>query len=132
MSGQIIVYNKKTESHQLDKNNFYIGRGENSVLGNPFSHIKDKETLAKYIVDSRDEAISKYEELLPVLYIENPLVNAFIDTIYHLYKNGETVYLECYCHPLKCHGDIIKEFILKMDFREKFLKRMGSLFSKNK
>ncbi len=66
MTGQIIVYNKKTESHQFDKNNFYIGRG--SVVGNPFTHIKDKQTLAKYIVNSRDEAISKYEELLPVLY----------------------------------------------------------------
>ena len=32
-----------------------------------------------------------------------------IDEIYEKYKQGETIYLECYCHPLPCHGDVIAE-----------------------
>jgi len=132
MSGQIIVYNKKTESHQSDKNNFYIGRGKNSILGNPFTHIKDKQTLAHFVVDSRDKAIERYEQLLPQWYRTKKDVFNLINNLHELYKNGETIYLECYCHPLKCHGDIIKEFILKMDFKEKFVKRMDSLLQEEK
>ena len=40
----------------------YIGRG--SVWGNPFSH--KKGTAAKFIVDSREEAIQKFEEYLVI------------------------------------------------------------------
>jgi hypothetical protein len=39
--------------------------------------------------------------------------------IYDKYKNGETIYLECYCHPLPCHGDVIVKKIQKRLLREK-------------
>ena len=38
----------------------YIGRP--SKWGNPFTHIKDGKTLAKYVVNSRYEAIEAYRE----------------------------------------------------------------------
>lgn len=40
----------------------FIGRG--SKWGNPFTHIKDKVTLADVIVDTREEAIERYREYL--------------------------------------------------------------------
>ena len=33
--------------------------------------------------------------------------------IYEKYKNGEDVYLGCFCHPLPCHGDFIAKQLQK-------------------
>ena len=41
------------------------------------------------------------------------------ETNYEIYKSGEDVYLECYCHPLRCHGDVIVEKLQKRLLREK-------------
>ena len=38
---------------------------------------------------------------------------------YEKYKNGIDVYLECYCAPLRCHGDIIKEKLQKRLIKER-------------
>ena len=51
---EINIHNKRV-SNPID--GIYIGRP--SVLGNPFSHLKG--TLAEYSVNSRDEAVDKYE-----------------------------------------------------------------------
>ena len=42
-----------------------------------------------------------------------------IDEIYEKYKNGETIYLECYCAPLPCHGDIIVKKLQQRLLKEK-------------
>ena len=34
-------------------------------MGNPFTHIKGKNTKAEFIVDTRSETISKYKEWIP-------------------------------------------------------------------
>lgn len=116
----IYVYNRKTETHT--KNNFYIGRG--SVLGNPYTHIKDKTTKALYIAQNRDDAIDKYSRYFDVMYGSNKAFTKAIDEIYALYKTGEDVYLECYCVPLKCHGHIIKEKLEKRLLKEKIQEKI--------
>ena len=42
-----------------------------------------------------------------------------IDEIYEKYKRGEDIYLECYCKPERCHGDIIKEKLEKRLMKER-------------
>lgn len=78
----------------------YIGRP--SKWGNPFTHIQNDKTLAKYIVGSRQEAIQAYREWL---------------------TNGEGKYLlndlselkdkvmGCWCKPNSCHGDVLSELL---------------------
>ena len=39
--------------------------------------------------------------------------------IYDEYKNGNDVWLECYCAPKKCYGDIIAEKLQQRLIREK-------------
>jgi hypothetical protein len=46
-----------------------------------------------------------------------------IDQIYNKYKNGEDIYLQCFCKPLECHGDFIKEFLEKKLIKEKMMER---------
>lgn len=115
MIGNIIVFNK-TKENFLGNNVFYIGRG--SCMGNKFTHISNKDTLAETIVETREKAIECYKEWLNKEYGSNIEVTDFIDNLFNLYQNGEVIYLECYCAPLSCHGDIIKEFIIKKSIKE--------------
>ena len=90
----------KVVHFRKDPYDVYIGRG--SKWGNPFSH-KDN-TMAKFKVLSRKEAVEKYEE--------------WIKTQPHLMENlqelkGKT--LGCWCKPQSCHGDILKKLVDSLD-----------------
>lgn len=87
------VVHFKKESYDV-----YIGRG--SKWGNPFTHIKDRQTAAKYIVDSREEAIAKYKEWI--------LTQPHLLEDLHELKNQN---LGCWCAPLACHGDVLMELV---------------------
>lgn len=78
----------------------YIGRP--SKWGNPFTHKKDQKTLAKYIVNSREEAIEKYKE-----WITNGEGKYLLKDLHEL-KNKT---LGCWCKPNNCHGDILIELL---------------------
>lgn len=114
----IIVYNRTKEDHSTHPNNFPIYRG-GSVLGNPYTDKPLKGTLAIFKARNREDAIEKYSTYFDSQYGRNREFTAAIDEIYELYKNGEDVYLECYCSPLKCHGDVIVEKLQKRLLREK-------------
>lgn len=113
---KIIIYNTKTEDYTKEKNNFYIGRP--SPLSNPYTHHKDKETLAKFIVSTREEAIDSYKNYFNENYGTNKEFTEEFDKIYQCYKNGEDVYLECFCKPLSCHGDYIAKMLQQKLIKE--------------
>ena len=112
----IIVYNRQRESHQDSPNNFRIYRP--FVLGNPYD-FRNKETKAIYKVANREEALKAYSHYFDLMYRSNLKFKKVVDIIYERYKSGEDVYLECYCAPLPCHGDIIKEKLEKRLLKEK-------------
>lgn len=114
----IYIYNRRTETH--NKNDFYIGRG--SVLGNPYSHIKDRKTKAIYEAKDRDDAIDKYSHYFDLMYGSNKAFTQAIDEIFEVYKSGDDVFLGCFCKPLRCHGDVIKEKLEKRLIKEKIQK----------
>ncbi len=101
------------------------------VLGNPYTCIKDKETKALYVVGSRDEAIRRYDGYFDTMYRCNRDFKELVDEIYNKYKNGEDIYLECYCKKylstdksehedeVCCHGDVIKKKLENRLLREK-------------
>jgi hypothetical protein len=87
----------------------YIGRG--SPLGNPFTSIKDKQTKAKEVCDSREESVRKYRIwLMGEIEKKNPLITNELNRIWKLSKQGD-VFLVCFCKPKLCHGDVIKEIV---------------------
>jgi hypothetical protein len=94
------VVNLKTDSYDV-----YIGRG--SKWGCPFTIIKDRPTLAKEIVDSKEEALSKYKEYV----LATP---ELIDNLDEL----EGKVLGCYCKPEKCHGDVLLELITQKKLKK--------------
>lgn len=113
----IYVYNRLKEDFSMCENNYPIYRP--SILSNPYSHIKDKKTLAMFVVKNRDEAIDRYEGYFDRMYSGNAPFKFLIDEIYEKYKRGEDIYLECYCKPERCHGDIIKEKLEKRLMKER-------------
>lgn len=101
-----VIHKKDTDKYE---NVIYVGRG--SVLGNPYTSIQGRETLAKFVVDSRQESIQCYKEyLLKCIEEKEEKICSMMNNIYLLSLKGD-VCLACYCSPRSCHGDIIKEII---------------------
>lgn len=97
-----IVVNKNKEPFDI-----YIGRG--SKWGNPFTHIKNKETKAEFIVDSRSEAITKYKE-----WISNQ------PELLNVLEELRDKRLGCFCKPKACHGDILVELLQQKKYHTLF------------
>ena len=118
--GRIIVYNCHNEDHTSENNNFYIGRSkEGNPLGNPFTHNGKKSSLAKLSFKTREEAINAYRIYFQKSYGNNEELTKAFDEIYECYKRGEDVYLQCFCKPEACHGDVLAEELQKKLLKEK-------------
>jgi hypothetical protein len=101
------VKNKRTHKPEVGKVDIYCGRG--SVLGNPYTH--KEGTTAKYIVESRDEAVEAYR----AYFVEQVRFNAeFVNELRRIYRiaRKQEVNLVCYCAPLNCHCNVIRAFLL--------------------
>ena len=114
----IIVYNRADEDYSSNPNNYPIYRG-GSILGNPYTDKPLSKTMAVYQVRTREEAIERYSSYFDMMYANNPPFKRLVDEIYEKYKNGEDIYLECYCKPKPCHGDIIAEKLKRRLLKEK-------------
>lgn len=87
MSEPKVVHCKK------EKYDVYIGRP--SKFGNPFSHLNN--TLAKFKVSSRDEAVDEYEKW----------IKAYPEFIKIIKAELKGKVLGCWCSPKRCHGDVL-------------------------
>lgn len=97
--------------HKQTDNDIYIGRG--SVLGNPYTSIKDRKTKAEFICENREESVEKYREWLTgQINNKNKSVTNILNEMWKINKEGGEVNLVCFCVPKLCHGEIIKEVIL--------------------
>ena len=125
----IYVYNRTKEDFSFSPNNYYIGRG--GILGNPYSWLPDDKCIAIYKCKNRDESLEKYSKYFDMMYGANKEFTKIINEIYEKYKNGEDIFLECYCKKyscldktihddeVSCHGDIIARKLQQMLIREK-------------
>ena len=85
-----------------DKGAIYIGRG--SVLGNPFV-MKDASQT------ERDRVCDAYALWLKdKILAKDPVVLSELTRISKLALKDEVV-LGCFCSPMRCHGDFIKQII---------------------
>lgn len=87
------VWNKRNP--KTPRGAIYIGRG--SKWGNLWTHHKGR-TIAKFIVESREEAIAMYTEWL--------LFGEGRNLLRHLRELAGKD-LVCWCKPAACHGDVL-------------------------
>jgi hypothetical protein len=99
---EIDCFMNKVVHCKKSQHDVYIGRP--SKWGNPFTHIKDGKTLAKFIVASRQEAIAKYRD-----WITTGEGQFLLKDLHEL--KGKT--LGCWCAPLQCHGEVLVELANK-------------------
>ena len=101
---EIIVVNKyHKESGE------YIGRG--SPLGNPYSH--QKGTTAIYQTANRYDSVRSYKDWLDgKIAEEDPAILNELMRLFELAQQGP-LKLACFCAPQKCHGEIIRDVLLK-------------------
>ncbi len=126
----IYVYNSHNEDFTLKPNNYYIGRP--SILGNPFTHNGVRTNLAKLSFKTREDAIAAYDKYFDIMYGKDDEFTKAFDEIYEHYKNGEDIYLQCFCKPLACHGDIIANKLQKKLIQEKLKERKNGKVSDEK
>ncbi len=99
-----------TQAIKKTGNYIYIGREtqaghKRSPLANPYMIPKD---------GSRRAVIEKYKIFLwGQLSISNITIRNELERIYQASLEG-TVYLGCWCHPERCHGDVIIEAIQEL------------------
>lgn len=112
----VINVNKNPELTE-DPGYVYIGRSKagqpENILGNPFTHIPNG-TRAEFVVASRDEAVTRYKEYMEEQMKANPVYRAKLESLARRVEGGEHLYLGCFCAPLACHGDVLREKILQM------------------
>lgn len=113
----IHIININNEDKSKEKNFYYCGRP--SILGNPYTHLDKEQTLAVFQCQDRDESIDKYSDYYDIMYGHNIEFTTIIDEIYEKYKNGEEIYLGCFCKPKRCHCDVIKQKFEERLIREK-------------
>lgn len=102
---KVIRYCKLEEEH-IGDNCFDISRP--NVLGNPYTHIKSKKTLALFVVKTREEAIEKYEAYFEKMLETSEQFRNEWERMYDAYKKFDVIYIGCYCHTNEnCHGDIL-------------------------
>jgi hypothetical protein len=92
------VWNKRDPNTPKDA--VYVGRP--TVWGNPFTHHKVARTVAHTQVATREDAIQRYrDEVVPQL--TEARIKAAL--------RGKD--LVCWCHPAKCHADVLLEIANK-------------------
>lgn len=106
MNIEIVVANKKHAACGE-----YVGRP--SPLGNPYSHLP--LTLAKYRVATRDEAIKAYRGWLEErIGAKDPRVCGELQRLAALARERGTLMLVCWCSPLRCHAEVVRDILLPM------------------
>lgn len=87
------------------KDGEYIGRAmpgrAGSPLGNPYKIGPDGD---------REQVIYQYREWLEVQVYINNAVRSELRRLVDLARRRDVTLL-CWCAPLPCHGDVVKEFI---------------------
>lgn len=78
------------------------------ILSNPFTHIKDKKTLAKRVVKDRETAIAMYGKYFDRMVVEDETFRKAFDEVYEAFLKFDKIYLGCYCRLTEsCHVDYI-------------------------
>ena len=113
----IFVYNSHAEDHTSNPNNFYIARG--SPLGNPFTYNGVRSIFKTFTFKTREQAIDAYDKYFDKMYGTDEVFTKAFDEIYEHYKKGEDIYLQCFCKPRACHGDVIADRLQRRLIKEK-------------
>jgi hypothetical protein len=106
INGLTVVANKKIDKALVawaQENNIYVPIDRGTVWGNPFIVGEDGD---------RETVIENYKIYLGL----KPSLLKYIDNLYADLPGKTGKVLGCWCYPLSCHGDILKESDQLLDY----------------
>lgn len=102
---KVVRYCKLEEEH-IGDNCFDISRP--NILGNPYTHIKNRKTLAVFTTKTREESIERYAAYFDEMLKTSETFRNEWERIFDAYKKYDTIYIGCYCRvDESCHGDFL-------------------------
>lgn len=118
---KLIRYCKLKEEHCGD-NVFDVSRP--NIMGNPFTHIKDRKTKALVKVKTREEAIEKYGKYFNKMLVLDKEFKEEFEKMVNACFNYDEVFFGCYCKmDESCHADVIMEKVRK-ECRKRMMKKL--------
>ena len=124
----IHVYNIHNEDHTNERCCYYCGRSkEGNPLSNPFTHNGVRTNLAKLSLKTREDAIEAFAQYFDKMYGKDEEITKAFDEIYGHYKNGEEIWLGCFCKPKPCHCDVIADRLQRKLIKEKLEERRNTV-----
>lgn len=121
-AGVTVANIKTTPEVTKEPGYVYIGRSKGgepeNILSNPYTMIPEG-TRAQFVVSSRQESVDRYKDYMEEQMKTNPAYKAKLEELAGRVADGEHLFLGCFCKPLPCHGDILKEKILEMAMGKK-------------
>lgn len=119
MAGKINVINIMKEDKSSSPFYYYIGRKKDgNILSNPYTFNGQHTSLAKLSFKTREEAIKAYDKYFDYMYQNDETFKGLIDKIYQEYKDGNEIFLGCFCSPKPCHGEVIANKLQKRLIKE--------------
>ena len=112
LSARVLLHNRSNGRIPRADHVEYCGRGRGSVLGNPFTGKAHTRVRGTTVVASRDEAIRLHRDWLREQLRARTPVYDRIQALAARVANGQTVVLECWCRPLACHTETLKEAVM--------------------
>ena len=102
---QIKRYCVLNEEHS-GENVFRVHRGY--MFGNPYTHIKNKQTKAMIVVKTREEAIERYKRYFENCLKQLPEFREEFERMVDICMKYDEVWVGCYCDLKEdCHADYI-------------------------
>ena len=102
-------------------NVFYCARP--GIFGNPFTHIKDEDTKAVFVTNTRDEAIDLYSDYFDKMVERDVNFKKAFDEMYDAYLVYPEIVLVCFCDmDERCHCDVIEKKLAQRLMKEKLEK----------
>ena len=87
----------------LHKQSYDVLVDRSTPWGNPFTHIRDRHTLARFVVSTRSESITSFA--IWAYESDDPEAAWIREHVHEL--QGKT--LACWCMPKHCHGEVLAE-----------------------
>ncbi|MCC7542391.1 MAG: DUF4326 domain-containing protein [Deltaproteobacteria bacterium] len=102
---KVVVVSRRARPHPSGTRVVYIGRP--SALGNPY-RIAPGYDVAR----DPDDVLGRYARWLERQLDTDTAARRAILEIIAAVCIGETIALECWCAPARCHGDVVRSLVL--------------------
>lgn len=110
MAARILLHNRSSGPVPNVDHVEYCGRGQRSVLGNPYTS-RPTRVPGTHQVATRDEAVERHRDWMREQLRAQTVVYRRVRDLAAMVAAGQTICLICFCAPARCHTETIREAV---------------------